>query len=388
MRLSVLLAILPAVLAAPAKRESPAPLIVGRDIDALIADHYIVKFKDVTIQSAMDEAVSILDEAPKRTFKNVFKGFSGKISAEKLEALRNHPSIDYIEQDGVVTTMEYVSQTGATWGPTRISSASTGGSTYTYDDSAGEGTCIYIIDTGIDDTHPEFSGRATQLVSFVSGQTTDGNSHGTHCAGIAASNTYGVAKKASLYGVKVLDNSGSGSYAGVISGIDYTAEATEACPNGKIASMSLGGGFSQAVNDAAAALVSSGTFLAVAAGNSYFDDAQYYSPASTESACTVGSTDSNDRISSFSNVGAVVDIFAPGGSILSTIPGGRTGTKSGTSMATPHIAGLAAYLAAYEGITGGVELCERIRELAHKGLLANTPAGTDNYLAFNGNPSA
>lgn len=171
----------------------------------------------------------------------------------------------------------------------------------------------------------EFEGRATFLKSFISGQNTDGNGHGTHCSGTIGSRSYGVAKKTKLYGVKVLDNSGSGSYSGIISGMDYVAQdaKTRNCPKGHFASMSLGGGYSAAVNQGAASLVSSGVFLAVAAGNDN-KDAQNTSPASEPSACTVGATASNDARSSFSNYGRVVDIFAPGTGVLSTWIGGST----------------------------------------------------------------
>lgn len=179
----------------------------------------------------------------------------------------------------------------------------------------------------------EFEGRATFLKSFISGQTSDGHGHGTHCAGTIGSKSYGVAKKAKLYGVKVLDNQGSGSYSGIISGMDYVASdsKTRGCPNGTIASMSLGGGYSASVNQGAAALVNSGVFLAVAAGNDN-RDAQNTSPASEPTACTVGATDSSDRRSSFSNFGRVVDIFAPGTGVLSTWIGGSTVSIVPTSI--------------------------------------------------------
>lgn len=161
------------------------------------------------------------------------------------------------------------------------------------------------------------------VANFAGGSNGDGNGHGTHCAGTVGGNTYGVAKKTQLYGVKVLDDSGSGSYSGIISGMDFVASDSSSrnCPNGVIANMSLGGGYSAALNQAAASMVSNGVFLAVAAGNDN-SNAANYSPASEPSACTVGATDSSDNRSSFSNYGDVVDIFAPGSNIQSTLPGG------------------------------------------------------------------
>lgn len=208
---------------------------------------------------------------------------------------------------------------------------------------------------------------------------------GTHVAGTIGSASYGVAKKTTIYGVKVLSNLGFGSNSGIIAGMNFvpTDAASRSCPSGVIANMSLGGGVSAAVNSAAAAMVSAGVFLAVAAGNSA-TDASTSSPASEPSVCTVGSTTSGDSMSSFSNYGSVVDIFAPGSDILSTWIGGSTNTISGTSMASPHVAGLAAYLAGLEGFPGAVALCDRIKALGTQGVLSGIPSGSSNLLAYNG----
>ena len=153
----------------------------------------------------------------------------------------------------------------------------------------------------------------------------DANGHGTHCAGTVGSTSYGVAKNTALYGVKVLNDAGSGTYAGIIAGMDFVATDApgRSCPNGVFANMSLGGGYSAALNEAAETMVARGIFLAVAAGNSNAD-ASNFSPASAPSACTVGATTSSDSRSSFSNYGGIVDIFAPGSNVLSTWPGGST----------------------------------------------------------------
>ncbi|POR34321.1 Cuticle-degrading protease [Tolypocladium paradoxum] len=380
MRLSIL-AILPMVLAAPtAKRDEPAPLLVPRGNHALIADKYIVKFKEGSAVSILNDALGSLGGNADHVYDGVFKGFAGHLDKTMLK-------VEYIEQDAMVSLSGFVSQPGATWGLGRVSHHEPGAASYDYDSSAGAGTCAYVIDTGVEASHPEFEGRAAQIKSFIAGQSSDGNGHGTHVGGTIGSKTYGVAKKTKIYGVKVLDNQGSGSNSGVIAGMDFVAKdaKTRGCPKGAVANMSLGGGYSASMNQAAAALVRSGVFLGVAAGNSN-TDAGSSSPASEPSVCTVGASDRNDNRSSFSNYGSVVDIFGPGTSIQSTWLNGGINTISGTSMATPHIVGLAAYLGSLEGRTGGA-VCGRLQELATPDALRGVPSGTKNLLAFNGNPS-
>lgn len=210
----------------------------------------------------------------------------------------------------------------------------------------------------------------------------------THCAGTTGSTTYGVAKRANIIGVKVLGSDGSGYNSDVIAGINWAV--SNAQQNGRISrsviSMSLGGAYDSQSNNAVAQATQAGMFVAVAAGNDG-KDASNYSPASERSACTVGATDINDNRASFSNYGSIVDIFAPGVNIQSTWIGSSTATNtiSGTSMATPHIAGLAAYLLALEGARSPAALCSRIQSLATKNTIANVGSGSPNYLAYNGN---
>ncbi|OAA70334.1 proteinase T precursor [Cordyceps fumosorosea ARSEF 2679] len=385
MRLSVLIAILPAVLAAPtAKREEPAPLFTAKAGTTAIPGKYIVKYRE-----GAEGQMHIMTEgaAADHVYTDVIKGFAGTLDDSAVEELRNHPDVEYVEQDSIISLSGFTTQPNAVWGLTRISHKRLGGSGYTYDTSGGAGTCVYVLDTGVDASHPDFGGRAKQIKSYIAGQNTDGHGHGTHCAGTIGSTTYGVAKKTSVYGVKVLDNQGSGSISGIVAGMDFvrTDAAGRSCGKGVLASMSLGGGYSASLNSAAANMVRSGVFLAVAAGNEN-QDAANVSPASEATACTVGATTAQDARASFSNYGRVVDIFAPGSNILSLAPGGGTASMSGTSMATPHIAGLAAYLAGLEGVKGGA-ICDRIIALSTQGVLSGIPAGTSNRLAFNGNPS-
>ncbi|XP_030845765.1 uncharacterized protein LOC590252 [Strongylocentrotus purpuratus] len=248
------------------------------------------------------------------------------------------PGIEYIEENGVVRT-----QAVGSWGIDRIDART--GLDQTYSPAlTGAGYTVYVIDTGVNDQHVDFGGRAQQvfcadnLYTVIGGGNEDCNGHGTHCSGTVGSNTYGVAKGVNIVGVKVLGCLGSGSNAGVIQGIEWVI--SNARSGRSVASMSLGSGYNQATNDAVNAMVDAGIQTAVAAGNDNAD-ACNYSPASAAKATSVGSTTFADVRSSFSNYGTCVDIFAPGSSITSTWIGGTDATRtiSGTSMACPHVAG-------------------------------------------------
>ncbi|KAK4497133.1 hypothetical protein PRZ48_011583 [Zasmidium cellare] len=332
---------------------------------------------------------------------NSVKGFAFDGDDSVLDILETLSGIVHVEPDTKVYASvpvqcrdvapfangSLVTQNGSTWGLARLSHEEPGVNEYIYDSSAGEGSYIYVIDTGIYTEHSEFGGRATFGQNFIDDEDTDGQGHGTHCAGTAAGTKYGVAKKANLIAVKVLGSDGSGSNSGVLKGIDWAVN--HAKQNNHIdrtvLSMSLGGPFSQLTNDAIAEAVAEGAFVAVAAGNEN-EDASNSSPASTPQACTVAASTSSDERASFSNYGPLVDIFAPGEDILSSWIGSpsATNTISGTSMACPHVAGLAAYLIGLEGPREPESLCGRIQELALKGVLEGVGRGTVNALAQNG----
>ena len=214
----------------------------------------------------------------------------------------------------------FVTEENGPWHLGRISHRENLNHNYDFDDSAGDGTCVYMIDSGIKVDHPEFEGRAEWLHNFTDdGHDGDGGGHGTWTAGLVASRTYGVAKRARVFALKVFPDSGSASGSAVIAAMNFAVEdsKTRGCPNGYVANMSLGGGFSQASNDAADAMVRAGIFVAVAAGNDN-KDAQDVSPASASLVCTVAATDENDFRAGFSNFGSVVDIWAPGTNLAST----------------------------------------------------------------------
>jgi len=325
-------------------------------------------------------------------------GYAGSFDPETRAMIEEHEDIDFVEPDYKVYTCGMESQTDApSWGLARLSHKSvlTGEtkSVYTYDESAGEGVTAYIIDTGIFAEHEDFEGRATFGHNAVKWSTdTDMNGHGTHVSGTIGSKTYGVAKKATLIGVKVLGDDGSGTNSGVIAGIQWAADdaASKGISEKSVANMSLGGGVSKSLNKAVAALVAQGVTMCVAAGNES-EDARNSSPASEPTAVTVGATDVNDSMAYFSNYGPLVDIFAPGVDIKSTWinewydkRNNNTNTISGTSMATPHVTGLTAYLIGKESLSGATAVTARLKELAGKDLISGLDSESPNALANNG----
>ncbi|PNS14814.1 Subtilisin-like protease [Sphaceloma murrayae] len=391
MRSALILSLAAAAMAAP----TPADDLLPRAVEPkIIQGKWIVKLKSTAagdVASFIGRSAASRGRAPTRTFEfGDFKGFAGYFSDEQKAELEKNPDVEYIEPDQTVSIAALTSQSGATWGLGKISHRSTAASTtYVYDTTAGAGTCSYVVDTGIYVGHPDFEGRAFQGVNYVEAESNaDLQGHGTHVAGTMGSRTYGVAKQTKLIAVKVCNQGGGCDVSDVVAGLTWLTNdrATRGCPNGSVANLSLGSVMTswQAVRDAVTTASNNGVFVAVAAGNSNINAANTY-PASAPNACTVGSSDSANARSSFSNYGAVVDVFAPGSAIISTANTG-TGTRSlsGTSMASPHIAGLAAYLLTLEGARSPVALCDRIKALSTVNALSGVPSGTANRLAYNG----
>ncbi|WP_261665363.1 S8 family peptidase [Deinococcus sp. Marseille-Q6407] len=272
-------------------------------------------------------------------YGQALQGFAAQLSAENLHTLRADPRVKYVEQDQVMRAN--ATQSGATWGLDRLDQRALPlDSSYTYNTNVSNVTS-YIIDTGILTTHNDFGGRAVWGSNQTGdGRNTDCNGHGTHVAGTVGGNSYGVAKGTRLVAVKVLGCDGSGSNSGVIAGINWAA-SNRSGP--AVANMSLGGGASQATDDAISGAVNRGLTMVVAAGNEN-QDACNVSPARAPLAITVGATTRTDARSSFSNYGSCVDISAPGTDITSAWYTSNTATNtiSGTSMATPHVTGGAA----------------------------------------------
>ncbi|KAJ3095148.1 subtilisin-like serine protease [Phlyctochytrium planicorne] len=302
-----------------------------------------------------------------------FRGYSAKISASIAAALKDLPEVAHVEQDTVVK-LAATQANAPSWGLQRISQPSLPlPSTYTYPDSAGTGVDVYIVDTGIQVSHPDFAGRAVWDGNYA------GDGSDTDVAGTVGSNTYGVAKKVTLHAVKVLDASGSGTNSGVIAGVNYVATKGKSGSVKVVANMSLGGGASTALDSAVSAAISAGVAFAIAAGNSAAD-ACNSSPSRVSTAFTVGATSSTDGFASFSNYGSCVDILAPGVNILSTWTGSSTNTISGTSMATPHVAGVLALLAGLKTYTSVASLLADAVSLTAKSKISSVPSGTVNYL--------
>ncbi|KAI0522122.1 peptidase S8/S53 domain-containing protein [Xylaria bambusicola] len=370
------------------KRNGPAPLMRASD-EHRVPGMYIVKMKDGFVAADADRTLTTHMSSAKHMYgATSFKGFASALDDAALESLRANPHVEYVQEDSKVHLYDYTTQENAPYGIARISHRNNGDNNYVRDSSDGEGTCVYVIDTGINVDHPDFGGRASWGANFADDENIDGAGHGTFVAGIVGSNSYGVAKKTQLLAVKVFKNDGTTDGNSIIAAIDWVAQdaPSRGCPKGTVANLSLGGGRNQASNDAVAALVNAGTFVAVASGNDNAD-AENTSPASEPSVCTVSASDENDAKASYSNYGAVVDIWAPGNDIESTSYQGGSTTASGTSAASPIVAGLGAYLLAFEGSRDPVALCDRIKELSTQGKISGVGEGTTTALAFNGNPS-
>ncbi|MER5812442.1 S8 family peptidase [Streptomyces sp. NPDC002033] len=320
-----------------------------------VAGSYIVTLDDSAARSTADSGKAVAKRygaTIDRTYSAALNGYSVHVSEAQARKLAADPAVKSVVQDRVFT-VDATQPNPPSWGLDRIDQRALPlDQSYTYPDKAGEGVTAYIIDTGVRITHQDLGGRASYGYDAIDNDNTaqDGHGHGTHVAGTVAGNTYGVAKKAKIVGVRVLDNNGSGTTAQVVAGIDWV---TRNAVKPAVANMSLGGGADSALDTAVRNSIASGITYGVAAGNES-TDASSKSPARVAEAITVGATTNTDAKASYSNYGSVLDIFAPGSGITSSWGTGDTATNtiSGTSMATPHVVGAAAlYLAQNPGST-------------------------------------
>ncbi|MGW0364483.1 S8 family serine peptidase [Streptomyces sp. NPDC002990] len=316
-----------------------------------------------------------------RSYTSAVNGFSTSgLSETAAKRLAADPAVDKVVQNkkfSINTTQD----NPPSWGLDRVDQTGTAGDKkYTYPDAGGEGVTAYVIDTGVRISHKDFGGRAEHGFDAVDNDQSadDGNGHGTHVAGTIAGQAHGVAKKAKVVAVRVLDDSGSGTTEQVVAGIDWV---TQHHTGPSVANMSLGGGADEALDEAVRRAIAAGVTFAVAAGNESSDAGQG-SPSRVREAITVASSTVTDAQSSFSNFGSVVDLYAPGSDITSTWNDGDTGTKtiSGTSMATPHVAGAAAlYLAGHKDASPS-QVAQALTTGATAGKISNPSTGTPNKL--------
>ncbi|MGI2068479.1 S8 family peptidase [Shewanella baltica] len=364
-----------------------------------IKDTYIVVFNTPSVlnlsnnntiaEFAVKQAESLVNQYDVRVMKNfgnVLNGVLINASAQQVKALLKDPNVKYVEQDQVMSVTPMMEanadQPSPTWGIDRIDQHNLPLDNNYHTDYDGSGVTAFVIDTGVLNTHNEFGGRASSGYDFIDNDydATDCNGHGTHVAGTIGGSTYGVAKNVNVVGVRVLNCSGSGSNSGVIAGINWVKNNAS---GPAVANMSLGGGASQATDDAVNAAVAAGITFVVAAGNDN-SNACNYSPARAADAITVGSTTTNDSRSSFSNYGTCLDIYAPGSSITSSwyTSNSATNTISGTSMASPHVAGVAALYLDENPNLSPAQVTNLLKTRATADKVTDAKTGSPNKLLF------
>lgn len=344
-----------------------------------IADTYIVQLAPGADARGLAKA---LGARASDFYDYAVNGFVAELTPGQLNALRHNDSVRAITQDAWVdNALETTQVNPPAWGIDRIDQANLPlSNSYTYN-ATGSGVHAYIIDSGVDATHPDFGGRASFDYNAIGGQNKDCNGHGTHVAGTVGSNSYGVAKGVRVHGVKILNCSGGGKTSATIKGVDWvTGHALKPA----VANTSWNWTYDATLATALTNMINSGVFLATSAGNTGSDSCDRL-PRNITAALAVAATESNDNRASYSSIGACVDVYGPGSGILSTQPGNTTAVFSGTSMATPHAAGIAALYKATFGDASQATVHDWIINNATAGVVQGNLAGTPNRLLFKSN---
>ncbi|MFD0353956.1 S8 family serine peptidase [Streptomyces sp. NPDC127110] len=372
-----------AALPAAAADGAPQGVIENAGVAGAVPGSYIVTLKDSAARSTADSGKAVAKRYGAkidRTYSAALNGYSVEVSEAQARKLAADPAVQSVVQNRTFT-VDATQPNPPSWGLDRIDQRALPlDQSYTYPDKAGEGVTAYIIDTGVRKTHQDFGGRASDGYDAIDNDNTaqDGHGHGTHVAGTVAGGAYGVAKKAKIVGVRVLNNQGSGTTAQVVAGIDWV---TRNAVKPAVANMSLGGGADSALDTAVRNSIAAGITYGVAAGNES-TDASTKSPARVAEAITVGSTTNTDAKSSFSNYGSILDIFAPGSNITSTWGTGDTATNtiSGTSMATPHVVGAAALYLSQNPASTPAQVRDGLVAAATPNVVTSPGTGSPNRL--------
>jgi subtilisin family serine protease len=364
--------------------------VYGTNAKGTIDGSYIVMLKDSkganSVKSAGNDLADQYGGKVKNTYDSAINGFSAKgLSAEEARQLAGNSQVDKVVQNHKFT-MNETQANPPSWGLDRIDQTDTkGDKKYTFPDTAGEGVTAFVIDTGVRITHKDFGKRATHGFDAVDGDDNadDGQGHGTHVAGTIAGSDHGVAKKAKIVAVRVLDDQGSGTTEQVVKGIDWV---TKNAKGPSVANMSLGGPKDEALDAAVQKSIDAGVTYSLAAGNES-QDADNSSPARVKDAITVAASDDKDAQAEFSNFGKLVDIYAPGVDIVSATNTGddATATLSGTSMAAPHVAGAAAIFLGENKDAKPADVAKGLTDSATPDAISNPSEGTPNKL-LNVNP--
>ncbi|KAF3482100.1 pen c 1 [Arthroderma uncinatum] len=395
--LKAVIAVLSALPAADA-----AAILNVRNKKDIITDSYIVVLKNdistedfkshVAWATGVHNANVAKRDIPlagmERTFEmDIFKGYSGAFDRATVDDLLKNDKVAYIEPDRMASLQGWSTQQHApSWGLGRISHEQRGNFDYVFDSSAGEGITIYGVDSGIDINHEEFGGRAYWGANFVDDVDFDQHGHGTHTAGTFGGSFHGVAKKANLVAVKVLNAQGKGPWSGMIDGLQWVVnDARNRGLLGRaVINFSVGGDIMTSVNNALTAAHNAGVFVSAAAGNDG-DDALNYTPGTADDICVIGNMNENDYRwtgPGASNWGSRIDLWAPGTNIQSALPNGGYGGMTGTSMAAPHVAGSVAVLMSSRGVSVG-DACNVLKDMATPSIFEPGP-GSTNRLLYNG----